>query len=150
MEENIPNDCKVLVFSEFVQVLFLCKKAIEAAISSGQMTERPVKVLIGRTNKKLRDEYFKLFGSGETSTKKDGDGNAETVEEAAKRLAVNVLREFRGGKDENKEEDENKGTILLVLFILGGVGLNLTGCHYGIHMEPLYNPHTELQAADRM
>lgn len=146
LEEKIPIDCKVIVFSEFVQVLFLCKKAIEDAISSGQMKKRDVKVLIGKTSAKKRAEYFELFGpkTKKTSKENDGGGNADTDEEAAHRLAADVLAEFRHGGN------ESKGTVLLVLFVLGGVGLNLTACHYGIHMEPLYNPYTELQAADRM
>lgn len=109
--KKIPITCRVIVFSGFVQVLLLCKEAIKAAICSGQMEKRKVKICTGKASATRRKVLFEQFGS---------------------------------------ENTKGDGTILLVLYAVGGVGLNLTGCHHGIFMEPQYNPHIELQAADRM
>ena len=140
IENEIPIDCKVIVFSEYVEVLKLCKSAIESAISKGQMKHRKVKTCIGRTDVKKRAKYFKMFGIEQNRA-----GSVRDVHDAEKH--AKVLRKFGSGA---KAAKHHKGTILLVLYIIGGIGLNLTGCHYGIFMEPMFNPHAEYQAANRM
>lgn len=109
IENEIPHNCKVIVFSRFVEVLRLCETAINAAVSSGKMKKRSLSLVIGKKSKKERIQHFANF-----------------------------------------QTDNGDGAILLVLYILGGIGLNLIGSHYGIFMEPQFNPQVELQAADRM
>ena len=46
-------------------------------------------------------------------------------------------------------EKSNEGVFLISLKA-GGVGLNLTSCHYVILYDPWWNPATEKQAADRV
>ena len=48
------------------------------------------------------------------------------------------------------KDPNDHGTVLLLLIQVGGLGLNLTAGHYGIFMEPAYNPQAEKQAEDRM
>ena len=48
------------------------------------------------------------------------------------------------------EPTEGNGAILLTMHSIGGVGLNLTGCHFAIFLEPLHNPQAERQAVNRM
>ena len=129
------------MYSEYVEVLKLCKCAIESAIASGQMQKRKVISCIGKTTAKKRAKYFNMFSIKKKT--KEASPEAENVVRRAQKYAK-VLTKF------GRRSKENKGTILLVLYVIGGIGLNLTGCHYGIFMEPLFNPQAELQAADRM
>lgn len=139
IQNEIPIDCKVIVFSEYVEVLKLCKNAIMSAISTGQMKERKVKTCIGRTEAKKRAKYFEMFGIKSRDEPQDAAKRGKRADKHAK-----VLSKFRSGSG------HHKGTILLVLYVIGGIGLNLTGCHYGIFMEPMFNPQAEFQAANRM
>ncbi len=49
--------------------------------------------------------------------------------------------------DEFEKSDEG---VFLISLKAGGVGLNLTSCHYVILYDPWWNPATEKQAADRV
>lgn len=124
------------MFSEFVEVLTICKETIEDAIESGQMKSRNIKICIGKTSKKQRAENFSLFGNKTPTKKNDSNGGKKAAERAKQ------LNEFRS--------ENNSGTILLCLYVIGGIGLNLIGCHFGIFMEPIFNPQMEIQAGDRM
>jgi len=45
---------------------------------------------------------------------------------------------------------EGEGSLFLISLRAGGVGLNLTGADYVIHMDPWWNPAVEDQATDRV
>ena len=42
-----------------------------------------------------------------------------------------------------------KGQVFLISLKAGGLGLNLTGANYVIHLDPWWNPAIEQQATDR-
>ncbi len=48
-----------------------------------------------------------------------------------------------------KAFQEGEGDLFLISLKAGGVGLNLTGADYVIHMDPWWNPAVEDQASDR-
>jgi len=48
------------------------------------------------------------------------------------------------------QRERSGGAVCFVVTTVGGLGLNLTKCHYGILLEPCYNPQVERQAMDRM
>ncbi len=48
-----------------------------------------------------------------------------------------------------KSFQEGEGDLFLISLKAGGVGLNLTGADYVIHMDPWWNPAVEDQASDR-
>lgn len=48
------------------------------------------------------------------------------------------------------QKHDSEGQILLTEYEVGGIGLNLTGCHFAILVELNYNPQEERQAASRM
>ena len=43
----------------------------------------------------------------------------------------------------------SKGQVFLISLKAGGLGLNLTGANYVIHLDPWWNPAIEQQATDR-
>ena len=44
---------------------------------------------------------------------------------------------------------KGKGSVFLISLKAGGLGLNLTGANYVIHLDPWWNPAIEQQATDR-
>ena len=112
IENIVPIDSKVIVFSAFVEVLTLCTEAVEWAITDGKMQRRKYFTVVGKTSVKNKKTLFSIF--------------------------------------RNKNDERAIGAILFLLIQVGGVGLNLVGCNYGIIMEPQYNPQIERQAIDRM
>ena len=44
---------------------------------------------------------------------------------------------------------KRQGTVFLISLKAGGLGLNLTGANYVIHLDPWWNPAIEQQATDR-
>ncbi len=70
-----------------------------------------------------------------------GTANAEKRNEAFDEFGLDI--------EPDKAKHET-GAILLTVHEIGGIGLNLTGCHYAIFVEPLYNPQAERQAVNRM
>lgn len=75
---------------------------------------------------------------------------AEGVEAAFLDGTLKVRRHDVCSADNQKQEreryfadfnkDDGEGFILYVVIQIGGVGLNFQGCHYGIFMEPNFNP----------
>jgi non-specific serine/threonine protein kinase len=69
-----------------------------------------------------------------------------------KKIDYNYLDGQTSREDRKKlVEDFNAGKVQVFLISLkaGGVGLNLTGADYVIHMDPWWNPAVENQATDR-
>lgn len=62
---------------------------------------------------------------------------------------------YLDGKTNNRQDvinsfENSKCSVFLISLKAGGVGLNLTSCHYVIIYDPWWNPATEKQAADRV
>ena len=131
--QKIPIDCQVIVFSCFSEVLDVCEKVLENAMDNGEMNKREVSRVRGGMTKNKRRKIFAKFL--EKETKKGQEKEKEEEED---------------DDDDDEPKEPKIGNILLILFSVGGIGLNFTGCHYGIFMEPQYNPQVEQQAVARM
>jgi SNF2 family DNA or RNA helicase len=81
-------------------------------------------------------------------------GHLDLVEAALRAEGVRLLRldGSTPAKDRAKRVEAfqaGEGDLFLISLKAGGVGLNLTGADYVIHLDPWWNPAVEDQATDR-
>lgn len=78
------------------------------------------------------------------------------AKEAIQKAGVNEIFYLAGSSTPIKERQgiveafqSGKGQVFLISLKAGGLGLNLTGANYVIHLDPWWNPAIEQQATDR-